>query len=873
MSEETVTQSNLLRCYRTLGLFAGNKEATHAFVGKASHLMVPIGESFMSYDITRKIDYLYRSANFPYKILKVHMRNYMAIIITSNIIYFQKKLKGYEEYHIDTPISSSLLFGNHLLVASEGTLHIIDIDERVLLKKIQLPCKSPTLQHPRDYLNKITLAEGKQLYLMNINTEKVLFTFQFPAKIVAVEQSPDIDIHAIALETGEIIIHDLRKNQKYVLCILCFINGLPSGDIFLVVGDISGVINVISIQSRVTIASLFHHTNNVHTLISFPNELHFYSVASDNSIKMFVIDPLSGTLVPALVRQRTGHPTKPHCVKFNGFRLVTASPEGSVRTSSIFNPMLNQELSQKVGKKAKNNGVYSQDLKLDKVRCIDTNLRYSLIRDSMVTTHHNTRFAVTWNFSNKVIGNFKMFPSVINKHSNENLSSAPDKEIRSDEIAYGTVCCFSHCGNFVFVGNTLGVIDKFNAQSGEHRQVYIGHKNEITGIGCDYNNKYLLTSSIDGRLLLWNFQNGTIITTLYESPNPITHFIFNKQNNLCCIIDAQNNLFVIDVNTRKIIRRLQLKFIPSCICFNNRGNYIFIAYKNAYFQVLDIISMKIIDFVQTKSAIISMDTSEDGQFLVTLTSKEDELQIYILRDYFSTVLLETPQQPYQLRYASNSILSADSFTHYSYDDSAISMEYEHKEIREQFELLEKTEYPTTKWINLPDLDRLRREMKLESSKKMEIDIPFFIPMQKGLNAVFKPLKVDSKLVNDQPKFLQSSLVSYLDQDDDAILNYLMTLSSSHIDLEIRNLNSDSFAHLNKFLSFIDRQLRSMRNYDFIITICQVTLRTHIHELLQNPTHANELKTLKTTIEEVWNPVDTLFNTDFSLLSFLSGITF
>ncbi|KAL7720950.1 WD repeat-containing protein [Entamoeba marina] len=825
MSEETVTQSNLLRCYRTLGLFAGNKEATHAFVGKASHLMVPIGESFMSYDKNRL---LISISKFPYKILKVHMRNYMAIIITSNIIYFQKKLKGYEEYHIDTPISSSLLFGNHLLVASEGTLHIIDIDERVLLKKIQLPCKSPTLQHPRDYLNKITLAEGKQLYLMNINTEKVLFTFQFPAKIVAVEQSPDIDIHAIALETGEIIIHDLRKNQKicslYVSktpSSLCFINGLPSGDIFLVVGDISGVINVISIQSRVTIASLFHHTNNVHTLISFPNELHFYSVASDNSIKMFVIDPLSGTLVPALVRQRTGHPTKPHCVKFNGFRLVTASPEGSVRTSSIFNPMLNQELSQKVGKKAKNNGVYSQDLKLDKVRCIDTNLRYSLIRDSMVTTHHNTRFAVTWNFSNKVIGNFKMFPSIINKHSNENLSSAPDKEIRSDEIAYGT----------------------------------------ITGIGCDYNNKYLLTSSIDGRLLLWNFQNGTIITTLYESPNPITHFIFNKQNNLCCIIDAQNNLL------------LQLKFIPSCICFNNRGNYIFIAYKNAYFQVLDIISMKIIDFVQTKSAIISMDTSEDGQFLVTLTSKEDELQIYILRDYFSTVLLETPQQPYQLRYASNSILSADSFTHYSYDDSAISMEYEHKEIREQFELLEKTEYPTTKWINLPDLDRLRREMKLESSKKMEIDIPFFIPMQKGLNAVFKPLKVDSKLVNDQPKFLQSSLVSYLDQDDDAILNYLMTLSSSHIDLEIRNLNSDSFTHLNKFLSFIDRQLRSMRNYDFIITICQVTLRTHIHELLQNPTHANELQTLKTTIEEVWNPVDTLFNTDFSLLSFLSGITF
>ena len=63
------------------------------------------------------------------------------------------------------------------------------------------------------------------------------------------------------------------------------------------------------------------------------------------------------------------------------------------------------------------------------------------------------------------------------------------------------------------------------------------------------------------------------------------------------------------------------------------------------------------------------------------------------------------------------------------------------------------------------------------------------------------------------------------------------------------------------------------NYDFIITITQVTLRTHIHDFMDNiDSHKESLATLKQTIQTLWSPVDSMFNTDIALSAFLSGIT-
>ncbi|EKE41793.1 WD domain, G-beta repeat-containing protein [Entamoeba nuttalli P19] len=882
MTENFVTQSNLLRCFRTLGLFAGNQPAACCSVGKLLHLMVPVEHSFISYDITHKLDFLYRSQEFKERVMAVYMRNYQAIVVTKHSVYFEGEVQTFNEVSIEGTISSSLLFGDHLIISTESRLVIITIDTHEIYKKIPLPCESPTIFHPREYLNKITLTCENQLYLMNINTEKLLFTFKFPEKIVGIAQSPDVDIHAIALESGEIQIFNLKQNKKICSLInshqptaLNFISGLPDDDLFLVVGCVNGFINIFSIKTGVIVGSLFHHTARVHTLITFPNELHFYSVGDDNAIRQYVIDPNSGSLIPALIRERCGHPMKPIYVKITGNNVITGSVDGSIRSSSLFNPMLTKEFSQKVSIKAKRMGVEQSTLKLNQVNCIDVNERYYLLRDTVVTTHNGKNLAVTWDIVKMRIGDNKMRSSIVDKRNpNKKFqhSSAPELEVQFNEICHTTYCCFSHCGNFVCIGNSQGLIDKFNVQSGEHKCIFNCHKMEITGLAVDSNNKYLISSSMDGKVLLWDFETGELIDTIVNILSGITHFSFNKKNNLCAVTTASNELMILDLTTRKIIRQTDMRGIASNIKLNTNGNFVFVSYTNGCLTVYDIITMKIVDVVRFSSAVISMDISADGRFFVCYLSKSFELQVYYLRDYFSNILLDAPSKPYYIKFYKSELSDSTNIKNYCYDDINVKMETETQEIRETTILLEATDNPIAKWINLPELDRLRKEMQIEQTRLNPVEIPFFIPINQHSDAIFKPLKADSKLLSNQPSLMESTLILHLTESNEAILTYLMSLNSSRIDLEIRNLSNNDYQHLNTFLKFLNDELNTSRNYDFIITITQVTLRTHIREMMKHLSkYYNELTNLKETIEKMWGPVDELFNEDFSLVAFLSGI--
>lgn len=828
-----VTQSNLFRCYRTLGLFAGDRAASCCAVGNALHLLVPTNNSFISYNITHKLDFLYRSVDFEEKVEAVHSYGYKAIVVTAHMVVFERSSGIFEKLGIDGTISSSLLFGEHIIVTTESRMHVIAIKDGTIFKTINIPCASPKLFHPREYMNKVLLISGNQCFLMNINTEKTLFTFTFPAPVTAIAQSPDVDVHAVALETGEVILFDLRQNKKIGSFFVankpssvCFVNGLPGGDLFLIVGDVVGRITVISIKSGIVIGTLFHHVARVHTLISIPNELHFFSVGDDNAIRMYVIDTKSGSLVPVLVRQRCGHPRKPHYLKFSNYQLATASPDGSVRLSSIFNPMLTQELSQKVSKKARRNGVSVEEYKRGRVNCLDVNLRYALVHDSMVTTHDGDHRAFTWNTTKYTINQNALMGTVVSKNKGQGKhSGAMRREVQDNEKSIDTCCCFSHCGNFVLIGNSLGTIDRFSVQSGEHKLFYLKHTAQITGLACDSNNKYVVSAANDGKVLLWDFETARVLATLLSVSVPITHFVFNNENDICTVVDAENTVSIIDVSSRRVIRTAQLPGIVSAVTFNRQGKYVIVAYTSGVTEVYDIVTMKVIDAIQTKSPIVSMDVSVDGQFLAFLTVKEPEVQVFLFRDYFSTVLLDTPKEPFVIRFANNTIFECDAIMNYAYDDSAVPMEVEVKQPRETARLLEATDTPIARWVNLPDLDRIRREMKIETSRTQALDIPFFMPMQQGIDAVFKPMKMDSKLVKDQPTLVKTTLLSMLSaSSDEDILAYLMGLNSSHIELEVRTLDSDEYAQLDKFLLFMRRELETYRNYDYLITVLQVTLR-------------------------------------------------
>lgn len=69
--------------------------------------------------------------------------------------------------------------------------------------------------HPSTYLNKILLGSQQgQLQLWNIRTNKLIYTFTgWGSPVLVLSQSPAVDVVGVGLETGDIVMHNLRYDE------------------------------------------------------------------------------------------------------------------------------------------------------------------------------------------------------------------------------------------------------------------------------------------------------------------------------------------------------------------------------------------------------------------------------------------------------------------------------------------------------------------------------------------------------------------------------------------------------------------------------------------------------------------------------------
>ena len=69
--------------------------------------------------------------------------------------------------------------------------------------------------HPSTYLNKILLGSQQgQLQLWNIRTNKLIYTFTgWGSPVLVLSQSPAVDVVGVGLESGDIVMHNLRYDE------------------------------------------------------------------------------------------------------------------------------------------------------------------------------------------------------------------------------------------------------------------------------------------------------------------------------------------------------------------------------------------------------------------------------------------------------------------------------------------------------------------------------------------------------------------------------------------------------------------------------------------------------------------------------------
>lgn len=192
-----------------------------------------------------------------------------------------------------------LPFGaTHLLsIDTDSTLKVWNVDteeEYCDLSFSNNEFKVTAVLHPPTYLNKILLgSEQGSLQLWNIKECKLVHTFKpFPSQISVLEAAPAVDVCAIGMLDGEIVLLNL-KYDEYVMQFKQdwgAVTGLSfrtDGHPIMISASTNGRIVVWNLEERTVSSQLTAHDASITTATCFSNEPLLLTTSPDNSMKLW----------------------------------------------------------------------------------------------------------------------------------------------------------------------------------------------------------------------------------------------------------------------------------------------------------------------------------------------------------------------------------------------------------------------------------------------------------------------------------------------------------------------------------------------------------------------------------------------------------
>lgn len=207
--------------------------------------------------------------------------------------------------------------------------------------------------HPSTYLNKVLLGSQQgSLQLWNVRTQKLIFTFKgWQSPLRTIEQAPAVDLVAIGLEDGLIIIHNIRYDETLLKFIqdwgpVIRISFRTDGPPQMATTSDKGHIAIWDLDK----AALKCHKRDVHrgaiNGCQFINgEPLMLTSSTDNSLKMWCFDDTENN--GRILHQRDGHSSPPNFIRFYGSednQVLSVAPDSTFRCFSVWSERLNRSL-------------------------------------------------------------------------------------------------------------------------------------------------------------------------------------------------------------------------------------------------------------------------------------------------------------------------------------------------------------------------------------------------------------------------------------------------------------------------------------------------------------------------------------------------
>lgn len=512
--------------------------------------------------------------------------------------------------------------------------------------------------------------------------------------------------------------------------------------------------------------------------------------------------------------------------------------------------------------------------------------------DNIAAIHSGLVVATTWSFHRSKMGELKLVPE---QFQNKN---------RKDFNAEATCISLTHCGNFVIIGESrvdhylmetfslsflfllgysTGDVERFNIQSGLHRQHYGGkktaHKTCIRGVHSDSLNQTVFSGDIDGTVKIWNFAG--------EAKHPIAKltlqsgialFRSHPESGMLAIVLDNFGVCVLDCETKSVIR----KFIGHTaritdVTFSPDSRWLITASMDCSVKVWDIPSSYMIDHFRFEAPCISMSMSPTGDFLATAHVSNLGIFTWANKSLFTHVALRSID-PYSEPPAIDLPATSEIDVHKEdEDDLTIDDDGDTYKSPHQIDqhLITMSTLVASRWQNLLSLDIV----KARNRPKVPIHTPkhasFFLPTVAGLDFQFDTsnaiaAKTNGTTNGESTKLILpesfSNLTAFgrlLDKSaktDKYIkcVEHITALSPSMIDFELKSLDPQSGGSLKvivQFMKMIEYMFDSNLNFELAQSYLGVFLREHGRLCIDTVELRTHLRLIEEAQERGWSQLE------------------
>ncbi|GMM33619.1 rRNA-processing protein [Saccharomycopsis crataegensis] len=670
-----------------------------------------------------------------------------------------------------------------------------------------------------------------------------------------------------------------------------------------------------------------HRLPNVHrhglSKLEFLNgQAVFISSGNDNQLREWVFDPPMNSgndkrIVvppPRHLRSRGGHSGPPRVIDFldeEDHFMLSAAEDRTFWSFSLRKDSQAQEISQRPPKSGATKGMSSSSAsgasagkdKIPEMTSLAISQAPYLGWEDIITGHQDEPFARTWNSQHKRLGRH-LLPTI-------------------DSTGVSAVCV-SACGNFALVGSNGGGIGIYNLQSGVARKQIRFHDGKVAGLAMDNMNKKMVSVGHDGMMGFYDF-NGSKLLGKLDLESPATILKYHQGSDLAAVVLDDLSIIVVDVVTRKIVRQLMGHSNRiTGIDFSPDGRWIVSSSLDGTVRTWDLPTGGCIDGFFVDNIVTGLKFSPTGNFLATVHVTGNGISLWTNKAQFKSVATKQITEAEFGRIGKMPNAAGEGgaglLDGALEDDGEIihgSDTIKNFASVEQIgdDLITLSLGSRNKYSTIVHLDTIKKRNKpLEAPKKPEL-APFFLQtfgdakkdegtevtinadklgnVNKDLeeqeednnnnNADLEDAAVLTRIANGGAVEFENKFTKLVkatgegnDEANEEFLKYLVSLSPSSVDLEIRSLDMLGGDELTRFVKVVTVGVSSNKNWDLLEAIMNVLLRTHgdiIQERLTNGDEELEaaLQEWGNVNKESTNRIDELVKNCAGVISFLAGI--